>query len=241
MRTFNFKMATSKPKILVVLTSADKVPKTGKQIGWYLPELAHPFHVLNPRAELVYATPKGGESPLDPVSVELFKDDPICKDFLENHELVWKNTLKLSDLAGRASEFDAIFYPGGHGPMVDLVHDEHSKNLLRDFHSQDKVISAVCHGPAAFVNATTVSGELILKGKQVTGFDDVGEEMFKFTDDMDFSLERRLGEASGGKYVKAEEGPLAEKVVVDGKMITGQNPASSKGVAEEIAKALGVY
>ncbi|KAM0084132.1 hypothetical protein ACKRZS_003677 [Fusarium odoratissimum] len=233
-------MATSKPKILVVLTSADKVPKTGKQIGWYLPELAHPFHVLNPRAELVYATPKGGESPLDPVSVELFKDDPVCKDFLENHESVWKNTLKLSDVAGRASEFDAIFYPGGHGPMVDLVHDEHSKDLLRDFHSQDKVISAVCHGPAAFVNATTASGELILKGKQVTGFDDVGEEMFKFTEDMDFSLERRLGEASGGKYVKAEEGPLAEKVVVDGKMITGQNPASSKGVAEEIAKALGV-
>ncbi|KAF5261613.1 hypothetical protein FOXYS1_7687 [Fusarium oxysporum] len=233
-------MTTSKPKILVVLTSAGKVPKTGKQIGWYLPELAHPFHVLNPRAELVYATPKGGESPLDPVSVELFKDDPVCKDFLENHESVWKNTLKLSDVAGRASEFDAIFYPGGHGPMVDLVHDEHSKNLLRDFHSQEKVISAVCHGPAAFVNATTASGELILKGKQVTGFDDVGEEMFKFTEDMDFSLERRLGEASGGKYVKAEEGPLAEKVVVDGKMITGQNPASSKGVAEEIAKALGV-
>ncbi|WKT50434.1 hypothetical protein QSH57_015382 [Fusarium oxysporum f. sp. vasinfectum] len=233
-------MTTSKPKILVVLTSADKVPKTGKQIGWYLPELAHPFHVLNPRAELVYATPKGGESPLDPVSVDLFKDDPVCKDFLENHESVWKNTLKLSDVAGRASEFDAIFYPGGHGPMVDLVHDEHSKNLLRDFHSQEKVISAVCHGPAAFVNATTASGELILKGKQVTGFDDVGEEMFKFTEDMDFSLERRLGEASGGKYVKAEEGPLAEKVVVDGKMITGQNPASSKGVAKEIAKALGV-
>ncbi|KAF5252544.1 hypothetical protein FANTH_2438 [Fusarium anthophilum] len=219
--------------------AADKVPKTGKQIGWYLPELAHPFHVLNPLAELVYATPKGGESPLDPVSVELFKDDPVCKDFLENHESVWKNTLKLSDLAGRASEFDAIFYPGGHGPMVDLVHDEHSKKLLRDFHSQDKVIAAVCHGPAAFVNATTASGELILKGKQVTGFDDVGEEMFKFTDDMDFSLEKRLGEASGGKYVKADEGPLAEKVVVDGKMITGQNPASSKGVAEEIAKALG--
>ncbi|KAF5972666.1 hypothetical protein FBULB1_8616 [Fusarium bulbicola] len=201
---------------------ADKVPKTGKQIGWYLPELAHPFHVLNPLAELVYATPKGGESPLDPVSVELFKDDPVCKDFLENHESVWKNTLKLSDVAGRASEFDAIFYPGGHGPMVDLVDDEHSKSLLRDFHSQDKVIAAVCHGPAAFVNATTAS------------------EMFKFTEDMDFSLEKRLGEASGGKYVKADEGPLAEKVVVDGKMITGQNPASSKGVAEEIAKALGL-
>ncbi|KAF5664589.1 transcriptional regulatory [Fusarium circinatum] len=264
----DFTMTTSKPKILVVLTSADKVPKTGKQIGWYLvstihprplssypdivfwrpqlsganisqPELAHPFHVLNPLAELVYATPKGGESPLDSVSVELFKDDPVCKDFLENHESVWKNTLKLSEVAGRASEFDAVFYPGGHGPMVDLVDDEHSKSLLRGFHSQDKVIAAVCHGPAAFVNVTTASGELILKGKQVTGFDDVGEEMFQFTEDMDFSLEKRLGEASGGKYVKADQGPLAEKVVVDGKMITGQNPASSKGVAEEIAKALG--
>nr|RBQ86940.1 hypothetical protein FVER53263_10010 [Fusarium verticillioides] len=232
-------MTTSKPKILIVLTSADKVPKTGKQIGWFLPELAHPFHVLSPVAELVYATPKGGVSPLDPVSAELFKDDPVCKDFLENHESVWKKTLKLSDLAGRSSEFDAIFYPGGHGPMVDLVHDQHSKDLLRDFHSQDKVISAVCHGPAAFVNATTASGELILKGKQVTGFDDVGEEMFQFTEDMDFSLEKKLDEVSGGKYVKAAEGPLAEKVVVDGKMITGQNPASSKGVAEEIAKALG--
>ncbi|KAJ4252740.1 hypothetical protein NW762_010646 [Fusarium torreyae] len=233
-------MSISKPRILVVLTSADKVPKTGKQIGWYLPELAHPFDVLNTRAELIYASPQGGESPLDPVSVDLFKSDPVCKDFLENHESVWKNTIKLSDLAGRASEFDAIFYPGGHGPMVDLVHDQHSKDLIRDFYSQDKIISAVCHGPAALVDATTASGEPILRGKQVTGFDDVGEEMFQFTFDMDFSLEKKLKEVSG-KYVKAAGDPLAEKVVVDGKIITGQNPASSKGVAEEIAKALGVY
>ncbi|KAJ4194772.1 hypothetical protein NW767_001769 [Fusarium falciforme] len=233
-------MTTQKPKVLVVLTSADKVPKTGKQIGWYLPELAHPFHVLNPLVELVYASPKGGVSPLDPVSVDLFKDDSVCKDFLENHTSVWENTTKLSDFAGRASEFDAIFYPGGHGPMVDLADDQHSKDLLRDFHSQGKVISAVCHGPAALVNATTAAGEPLLKGVKVTGFDNVGEEMFQFTEDMDFSLEDKLGQVSGGKYVKAAEGPLAEKVVVDGKFITGQNPASSKGVAEEIAKALGV-
>jgi putative intracellular protease/amidase len=183
----------------------------------------------------------GGESPLDPASVEIFKDDPVCKDFLENHESVWKNTIKLSDVADRASEFDAVFYPGGHGPMVDLVNDQHSMDLIRDFHTQGKIISAVCHGPAAFVNATTASGEPLLNGKQVTGFDDEGEEMFNFTQDMDFSLEKRLHEVSGGKYVKAAEGPLAEKVVVDGNIITGQNPASSKGVAEEIAKALGVY
>ncbi|KAL6365338.1 hypothetical protein LRP88_01326 [Fusarium phalaenopsidis] len=223
-------MTTQKPKILVVLTSADKVPKTGKQIGWYLPELAHPFHVLNPLVELVYASPKGGVSPLDPVSVDLFKDDPVCKDFLENHTSVWENTTKLSDFAGRASDFYAIFYPGGHGPMVDLADDQHSKNLLRDFHSQGKVISAVCHGPAALVNATTAAGEPLLKGVKVTGFDNVGEEMFQFTEDMDFSLEDKLGQVSGGNYVKAAEGPLAEKVVVDGKIITGQNPASSKGL-----------
>ncbi|KAJ4174550.1 hypothetical protein NW754_004968 [Fusarium falciforme] len=204
-------MTTQKPKVLVVLTSADKVPKTGKQIGWYLPELAHPFHVLNPLVELVYASPKGGVSPLDPVSVDLFKDDSVCKDFLENHTSVWENTTKLSDFAGRASEFDAIFYPGGHGPMVDLADDQHSKDLLRDFHSQGKVISAVCHGPAALVNATTAAGEPLLKGVKVTGFDNVGEEMFQFTEDMDFSLEDKLGQVSGGKYVKAAEGPLCGK------------------------------
>ena len=153
---------------------------------------------------------------------------------------MWEKTAKLSDFAGRASEFEAIFFPGGHGPMVDLVNDQDSKDLIRDFHSQGKIISAVCHGPAALVNATTASGESILKGVKVTGFDDVGEDMFKFTDDMDFSLEKRLSEVSGGNYVKADDGPLGEKVVVDGKIITGQNPASSKGVAEAIARALGV-
>ncbi|KAM5386757.1 hypothetical protein ACJZ2D_000050 [Fusarium nematophilum] len=233
-------MSASKPKVLVVLTSADKVPKSGKQIGWYLPELAHPFEILNHSVELVYASPKGGVSPLDPVSVEIFKDDPVCKNFLENHQSVWHNTAKLSDFAGRASEFDAIFFPGGHGPMVDLVDDQDSKGLIRDFHAQDKVISAVCHGPAALVNATTVTGEPLLKGVRVTGFDNVGEEMFQFTEDMDFSLEDRLGEISGGNYVKAADGPLGEMVVVDGKIITGQNPASSKRVGEAIAKILGV-
>ncbi|KAF4971203.1 hypothetical protein FSARC_1925 [Fusarium sarcochroum] len=234
-------MSRSKPRILVVLTSADKIPKTGKGIGWCLPELAHPFDVLNSRAELVYASPKGGEAPLDHGTLPFFKDDPVCKDFLENQEALWKNTIPLSELAGRASEFDAIFYPGGHGPMVDLVDDQYSKDLLRDFHAQGKVISAVCHGPAAFVNVTTASGESILKGKQVTGFDDVGEKMAQFTDDMDFSLEQKLNEASGGKFVKAADGPLAEKVVVDGNIITGQNPASSKVLGEEIAKALGIF
>lgn len=124
--------------------------------------------------------------------------------------------------------------------MFDLVVDEDSLRIIADLHAQDKVISAVCHGPAALVNAKTASGEPLLSGREVTGFDNVAEDMFKFTDEMDFSLEDRLKEVSGGKYVKATEDPLAEKVVVDGKIITGQNPASSYGVANAILKALGL-
>ncbi|KAF4971649.1 hypothetical protein FZEAL_9786 [Fusarium zealandicum] len=146
--------------ILVVLTSADKIPKNGKTIGWYLPELAHPFEVLNRSTEMVFASPKGGISPLDPASVEAFKDYPVCKDFFENQESVWHNTAKLSDFAGRASEFDAVFYPGGHGPMVDLVDNQDSKNLLRELHDQVKVISAVFHGPVALVNALTAKARV---------------------------------------------------------------------------------
>ncbi|KAM0548519.1 hypothetical protein ACHAPJ_009842 [Fusarium lateritium] len=216
-------MSASKPRVLVVLTSANKIPKTGKGIGWCLPELAHPYGVLKSGAELVYASPKGGEAPLDHVTLHLFKDDPVCKHFPENNEPLWKNTVPLSDLAGRASEFNAIFYPGGHGSMVDLVDDQYSKGPLRDFHAQGKIISTVCHGLAAFINAITAGSESILKGKQVTGFDD------------------KLNEASGGTFVKAADGPLAEKVVVDGNIITGQNPASSKGLGEAIAKALRIF
>lgn len=209
-------------------------------IGNVKPELAHPWHVLKSKVDLTYASPKGGEAPIDPHSVEYFKEDPVCKDFYENHSDVWKNTLTLSDLVGRASDFDAAFYPGGHGPMFDLAFDENSLALLRDFHTQDKVISAVCHGPAAFVNAKTTDGKLLLENKQVTGLDNVAEEITQFTGELDFSLEDKLNEVSGGKYVKSAEGPFGEKVVVDGKLITGQNPASSYGVANAIIKALGI-
>lgn len=204
------------------------------------PELAHPWHILSPKVEFVYASPKGGEAPLDPLSLELSKDDPVSKDFYENHSDTWKNTIRLSELAGRASDFDAVFYPSGHSPMFDLAFDETSLALLRDFHAQDKVISAVCHSPAALVNAKTADSELLIKGKQVTGFDNKGEDMFNFTAEVDFSLEGKLVEVSGGNYVKSAEGPLSEKVVVDSKRITGQNPASSYGLGNTIAQALGV-
>lgn len=167
-------------------------------------------------------------------------EDPVCKDFHDNHSSTWRETRRLSEVADRTSEFDAVFYPGGHGPMFDLVSNPDSLRILRDLHAEDKVIAAVCHGPAALVNAKTADGEYIIQGREVTGFDDVGEEMFGFDEDVDFSLEGLLNERSGGKYSKADDGPLGKKVIVDGKLITGQNPASAYDVGLELAKALGV-
>lgn len=191
---------------------------------------------------MTFASPKGGVAPLDPSSVELFSSDPVCKAFLENHKQTWEQTVPLSSLAGRASDFDAVFFPGGHGPMFDLVNDETSLQLVNEFAAQGKVIGAVCHGPAALLNARGADGSTpLLKGLEVTGFSNEGEKMFGYDGDMDFSLEDRLGEVSGGRFVKSGEGPMGEKVVVAGNVITGQNPASSKGVGVAIAKALGMF
>lgn len=203
-------------------------------------ELAHPFHILDGKVDFVFASPKGGEAPLDQTSVEMSKEDPVSKDFLENHSSTWTKTRRLSEVVGRTSEFDAVFYPGGHGPMFDLVSDPDSLRILRQLHAENKVIAAVCHGPAALVNAKAADGEYIIQGRRVTGFDDVGEEMFGFDKDVSFSLQGLLNERSGGKYSKADDGPLGKKVVVDGKLITGQNPASAYDVGHEIARALGI-
>lgn len=226
------------PKILVVLTSVDKIPKTGNPTGWYLGELAHPFDVLHTKAELVFASPKGGVAPLDPSSVEAQKDDPVCKAFLSEQKTVWETTHKLSDLAHRAFEFDAVFYPGGHGPMFDLTDDKDSIAIATDVFSRGKPVAAVCHGPAAILNINTPTAESILKGRKVTGFSDSEEGAVKLTEAMPFSLEKRLGERSGGGFEKAQD--WGEKVIVDGQVITGQNPASAKGVGEALAKALNI-
>ncbi|KAK2036844.1 DJ-1/PfpI family protein [Colletotrichum somersetense] len=227
------------PKVLVVLTSTNKTEKSGKPIGWYLPELAHPYDVLKEAGvEMTFASPKGGVAPLDPASVEMFSSDPSSKNFLENHKDVWENTETLSKFVGRASEFDAIFYPGGHGPMYDLAFDADSHKLIAEFAAQSKPIASVCHGPASIVNAKTNDGEYLIKGKRVTGFSNTEEDQAGYTAEMNFLLEDRLKE-NGGKYETADA-PWGEKVVVDGIVITGQNPASALGVGKAIVKALGL-
>ena len=111
------------PKILFVLTSHNKLGKLDKPTGWFLPELAHPYHVLEPKAEIIVASPKGGEAPLDPSSVESSKDD-VSVDFLETKQNVWKKTQKLDEFVGKAKEFDAVFYVGGHGRKYILIPEQ---------------------------------------------------------------------------------------------------------------------
>ncbi|KND91817.1 Glyoxalase 3 [Tolypocladium ophioglossoides CBS 100239] len=225
------------PKVLVVLTSADKIVKLDKPTGWYLPELAHPYEILAPKAEIVVVSPKGGVAPLNAGSVEMFKADETSMNFFKNHKGVWEHTELLKDFVGRSFEFDALFYPGGHGPMYDLVHDKHSIQLIEEFYKAGKPIAAVCHGPIVFAHAK-INGEPLLKGREVTGFTNEEEDQAQLSEAMPFLLEDELKKV-GAKFVSAPQA-WGEKVVVDGQIISGQNPASAKGVGEAIAKAIGI-
>ncbi|PSS02155.1 class I glutamine amidotransferase-like protein [Coniella lustricola] len=225
------------PKILIVLTSHDQMGTSGKPTGWYLPELAHPYDAfVKAGIEMDFASPKGGHAPLDPASVELFKEDASSTSFLNEHKDLWETTRPLSELASSspaaADKYDAIFYPGGHGPMYDLANDTTSQKLIAEFAAKGKIVAAVCHGPAAFVN---VKG--LLEGKEVTGFSNAEEDQVQLSQYMPFMLEDALQKASGGKYVKAAES-WSENVVVSGNVITGQNPGSAHKIGEEIVKAL---
>jgi putative intracellular protease/amidase len=229
------------PKILTVLTSVDKIESINRPTGWYLPEFAHPYEVLSPNASIDVASPKGGVTPIDPSSIEASKSDPSSTFFLNNRQAVWSKTIALtpSFVSTAASEYDALFFPGGHGPMFDLAKDKNSIALVEAFYAAGKPIAAVCHGPAALFAAKKDGGEKsVLDGKRVTGFSNTEEEQVKMKDAMPFSLEDELVKA-GGKYEKAEEA-WGEKVITDGLIITGQNPASARGVGEAIAKALGI-
>jgi len=225
------------PKVLFVLTSHNQMGDTGKPTGWYLPEFAHPYDVLEKAGvDISIASPKGGEAPLDPSSVEAFKSDEASQTFLKTKESLWKNTHKLSDFAGKAKDFDAIFYVGGHGPMFDLANDTTSHKIINEFWEAGKVVSAVCHGPAALVNVKLADGSYLIKDKEVTGFSNTEEDQAGASSAMPFMLETDLGQ-NGGKFVKADQ-PWGVKVVEAGKLITGQNPASASGVGEAIKTAI---
>ncbi|KAJ5289147.1 ThiJ/PfpI [Penicillium angulare] len=227
------------PKILVVLTSHDEIPGVGPT-GWYLPELAHPYEKLHKKTTITVASPKGGKAPLDPGSVKMFSEDPVCKDFLSK-EFIWSDTKKLSDM--NEKDFDAIFYVGGHGPMFDLTKNPTSISLIESFASKKKLISAVCHAPCVFLYTQDNTGVPLISGKEVTGFSNAEEDAVGLSAAMPFMLEDELGRVSGGNYVKAAEDwgvkVVREKSSYGGWIVMGQNPGSAGATAEEILKVLG--
>ena len=223
-------------KILFVLTSHDQLGDTGKKTGFWIEEFAAPYYaLLDKGAEITVATPKGGQAPIDPSSDTedaQTKDTKRYKDDKDAQSVI-NNTKKLADV--NASDFDAVFYPGGHGPLWDLANDEHSITLIETFNKLKKPVSFVCHAPAALKSVKGIDGESIVKGKKVTGFTNTEEKGVGLVDVVPFLVEDMLKE-NGGHYSKGDD--WAEYVVTDGNLITGQNPASSKLVAETLFNTL---
>jgi putative intracellular protease/amidase len=223
-------------KILIVLTSHDQLGDTGKKTGFWLEEFAAPYYVLKDAgAAITLASPKGGQPPLDPKSevpefqtelTERFRTDTAAQAELAN-------TKKLADVS--ADDFDAVFYPGGHGPMWDMPDNATSIALIEAFVKSDKPVGAVCHAPVALVNVRGKDGEYLVKGKHVTGFTNSEEEAVGLTAIVPFLLEDRLKER-GSIYSKTAS--WVPYVQVDGRLVTGQNPASSVPAAEELLKLL---
>ena len=223
-------------KILIVLTSHDQLGDTGKKTGFWLEEFAAPYYVLkDARAAITVTSSKGGQPPLDPKSeVPEFQTELTKRfrtDIAAQAELA--NTKKLADVS--ADDFEAVFYPGGHGPMWDMPDNAASIALIEAFVKADKPVGAVCHAPVAFVNVRRKDGEYLVKGKRVTGFTNTEEAAMDLTAVVPFLLEDRLKER-GGIYSKAAN--WVPYVQVDRRLVTGQNPASSGPAAEELLKLL---
>lgn len=223
-------------KILIVLTSHDKLGDTGKSTGFWLEEFAAPYYVFKDAgAEIVLASPKGGQPPLDPKSDAPDAQTEMTKRFKNDAEgqALLANTHKLDEVS--AEDFDAVFYPGGHGPLWDLTGNAKSIALIESFIQARKPVAAVCHAPAALVQVRGADGEYLVKGKQVTGFTNTEEEGVQLTEVVPFLLEDKLKEI-GGDYSKGPD--WASYVRVDGLLVTGQNPASSEEAARELLKLL---
>jgi putative intracellular protease/amidase len=216
--------------ILMVLTSHDKLGNTGKKTGFWLEEFAAPYYIFKDAGAIItLASPNGGQPPLDPKSDEAdsqtdatrrFKGDTAAQNALAN-------TVKLSSVSG--DDFDTVFYPGGHGPMWDLVEDKDSIKLIESMHKAGKLVTAVCHAPGVFRSAKAADGTPLVKGRKVTGFTNTEEAAVQLTDVVPFLVEDMLKD-SGGQYSKGAD--WAPYVVTDGNLITGQNPASSGPAAE---------
>lgn len=225
-------------KILMILTSHDQLGNTGKKTGFWLEEFVAPYYVFKDAgAQITVASPHGGQPPLDPASddpsaqtdaTSRFKEDPAA-------QAVLASTQKLKDVS--AADFDAVFYPGGHGPLWDLAEDPTSIALLEAMLAAGKPIAAVCHAPGVLRHVKSADGKPLVQGKSVTGFTNTEEEAVGLSEVVPFRVEDML-KKNGGNYSKG--GDWQPYVVSDGLLITGQNPASSEPAAEALLKMLGL-
>lgn len=223
-------------KILIILTSHDELGDTGKKTGFWVEEFASPYYVFaDAGAELTIASPKGGQPPIDPKSEAADAQTPATQRFSADKNLQEKlaNTSVLAEI--NADDYDAVFYPGGHGPLWDLANNQHSIQLIKDFFKQEKPVALVCHAPAALIHVNDEDGLAVIKGKLVTGFSNTEEEAVQLTEVVPFLLEDELKKI-GGIYSKGED--WTSYVIHDGLLITGQNPGSSEEVAQELLKLL---
>ena len=225
------------PKILMVLTSHDQLGNTGAKTGFWLEEFAAPYYVFKDAgADVTLASPQGGQPPLDPKS-----DDPgaqtdatrrLKADAAAQKQLA--STQRLADV--NAADYDAVFYPGGHGPLWDLAEDAHSIALIEATLNAGKPVAAVCHAPAVLRHPKGKDGQPVVKGKNVTGFTNTEEAAVGLTEVVPFLVEDML-KANGGHYAKL--GDWQPYAITDGLLITGQNPASSEPAAHALLKKLG--
>jgi putative intracellular protease/amidase len=222
--------------ILMVLTSHDQLGDTGQKTGFWLEEFAAPYYALKDAgADIVVASPKGGQPPLDPKSDEADAQSEDTARFKadEAAQKVLANTVKLDGVS--AADFDAVFYPGGHGPLWDLAEDPTSIRLIEAFARADKPVAAVCHAPGVLKSVKGTDGAPLVKGRKVAGFTNSEEEAVGLTEIVPFLVEDML-KANGGDYSKGAD--WGSHVVIDGKLVTGQNPASSREAAEALLKLL---
>ena len=223
-------------KVLIVLTSHSDLGNTGHKTGFWIEEFAAPYYVLaDAGVQVTIVSPKGGQPPVDPkselaeyqtASTHRFDKDAVLKEKLAH-------TLKISDV--KVEDFDAVFYPGGHGPLWDLANDVNSIALIENFYNQKKPIAFVCHAPGVLLKVKLPNGEPLVKGKEVTGFSDSEEDAVQLTKIVPFLLEDELKKL-GASYSKGPD--WGSYVKVDGLLITGQNPNSSEAAAKELITLL---
>ena len=223
-------------KILFVLTSHDQLGNTGEKTGFWIEEFAAPYYYLVDKGvDVILASPKGGQPPIDPTSAKPENQTEATIRFKADVELQEKlsKTHVLAEVS--SDDYDAVFYPGGHGPLWDLAESADSAKLIESFYQSNKPVSFVCHAPAALKNVKNTDGEPLVKGKNVTGFTNTEEALVQLTDVVPFLVEDMLKE-NGGIYSK--KGDFEEYAIEDGLLITGQNPASSEKVAELLLNKL---